>query len=140
MTRRPSLALAAAALLGAAPLALAQPGAGGQGRGAAMAQERMTTALLEGVTLTADQQARVTAVGERFRPRLDSARTEMMAARRGGTRPTPERMQAMRALQSEQRAALRAVLTPEQQARFDRNVAAMPQGRGMGGGGRPPRA
>ena len=61
------------------------------------------------------------------------------SARQGGGQVAPERMEAMRALQSEQRAALRAVLTPEQQARFDRNVAAMPQGRGMGGGGRPPR-
>lgn len=140
MTRPLSLALAAAALLGAAPIAHAPPPAGGQGRGGAMAQERMATALLEGITLTADQLALVTAVGERFRPRLDSARREMMAARRGGIRMTPERMQAMRALQSEQRAALRAVPTPEQQARFDRNVAAMAQGRGTGGGGRPPRS
>lgn len=144
MTRRPPLALvlAAAALLGAAPVALAQPGTGGPGgagRGGAMMQERMTTALLEGITLTADQRAKVEAVRERFQPRLDSARAEMMAARQGGAQVSPERMQAMRALQTEQRAALRAVLTAEQQVRFDANVAAMPQGRGMGRGGRPPR-
>lgn len=139
MTRRLSLALAAAALLGAAPVALAQPGQGGQGRGAAAMQARMTAALFEGITLTADQQARVKAVNERFQPRLDSARAEMAAARQAGGRPTPERMQAMRALQAEQRTALRAVLTAEQQVRFDANVAAMPQGRRMGGGDRPPR-
>ena len=139
MTRRLSLALAAAALLGAAPVALAQPGSGGPGRGGAMMQERMMTALFEGITLSADQQAKVDSVTEKYRPRLDSARAEMMAARQGGGQVAPERMQAMRALQTEQRAALRAVLTPDQQARFDRNVAAMPQGRGMGGGGRPPR-
>ena len=139
MTRRLSLALAAAALLGAAPVALAQPGPGGQGRGGAMMQERMMTALFQGITLTADQQAQVKAVNEKVQPRLDSARAEMMAARQGGGQVAPERMQAMRTLQTEQRAALRAVLTTEQQAQFDRNVAAMPHGRGMGGGGRPPR-
>ena len=139
MTRRLTFALAAAALVAAAPVARAQPGAGGPGRGGAMTQERMMTALLDGITLTADQQARVKAVRERFQPRLDSARVEMMAARRDGRQVAPERVQAVRALQTEQRAALRTVLTPEQQARFDRNVAAMPQGRGMRGGGRPPR-
>ena len=139
MTRRLSLALAAAALLGAAPVALAQPGQGGGGRGGAMMQERMMTALFEGITLTADQQAQVKAVNDKFQPRLDSARAEMMAARQAGEQPAPERMQAMRTLQTEQRAALRAVLTAEQQTQFDRNVAAMPQGRRMGGGGRPPR-
>ena len=139
MSRRLSLALAAVALLGAAPIARAQqPGQGGA-RGGAMMQERMMTVLFEGITLTADQQARVKAVNDKFQPRLDSARAEMMAARQAGGQPAPERMQAMRALQTEQRTALRAVLTAEQQAQFDRNVAAMPQGRGMGRGGRPPR-
>ena len=138
MTRRLSLALAAVALLAAAPVALAQPGSSGPGRGAMM-QERMMTALFQGITLTADQQTQVKAVNEKLQPRLDSARAEVMAARRDGGQVAPERMQAMRALQAEQRAALRAVLTPEQQAQFDRNVAAMPRGRGMGGGGRPPR-
>lgn len=136
---RLALALATVALLGAAPVALAQPGGGGQGRGGAMMQERMMTALLEGITLSADQKTRVDAVTATYQVRLDSARQEMMAARQAGQPMAPERMRALRALQTEQRAALRAVLTPEQQVRFDTNVAAMPQGRGMGGGGRPPR-
>lgn len=141
MTRL-ALALATVALLGAAPVALAQPGSGGgQGRGGAMMQARMLTALMEGITLSADQRTKVDAVNAAFQTRTDSARREMMAAREAGQAVAPERMQAMRALQTEHRAALRALLTADQQTRFDANVAALPQGRGMGGtgGGRPPR-
>jgi hypothetical protein len=67
-------------------------------------------------------------------------RERMMAARQSGQRMSPEAMQQMRDLQAEHRAAVRAILTAEQQAVFDRNVEAMPQGRGQRGGGRPPRA
>jgi Spy/CpxP family protein refolding chaperone len=45
-------------------------------------------------------------------------------------------MQKMRDTQAEERKAIRDVLTPDQQATFDKNVEAMSQRRG--GGGRPP--
>ena len=151
MTRHALPLVAVAALLAAAPAALAQSAAGGAGRGGAVAQDRMRTVLFEGITLTADQQARIDTVTATYGTRIDSARREMMAARQSGQPVGAERMQAMRALQVEQRDALRTVLTAEQRARFDANVAAMSQGRGMGRGegrgagrgagrgGRPPR-
>ena len=61
--------------------------------------------------------------------RLGMTREEMRAARQSGQQMSPETMQQMRALQTEQRDAIRAILTPEQQATFDRNLAAMPQAR-----------
>ncbi|HEX6631463.1 MAG TPA: hypothetical protein VF048_10240, partial [Gemmatimonadaceae bacterium] len=71
-------------------------------------------------------------------PELDKMREDMRAARQRGQQMAPESMQKMRDLQAEQRKAMRDVLTPDQQATFDKNVEAMSQRRGGMGGGRPP--
>lgn len=143
----------AAAVLVSASAAVAQaqgpagqggPGGQGGGRGGMMNSQRMMEMLFKGIELTADQQAKLKEVQEKYDPQMAKMREEMMAARQSGQQLGPEAMQKMSALRTEQRDAMRAVLTPEQQVTFDKNVAEMPQGgRGQGGpppGGRPPRA
>jgi Spy/CpxP family protein refolding chaperone len=150
--KRLAMMFAAAVLVsGSAAVAQAQqgPGApppGGQGGRGMMNSQRMMEVLFKDITLTADQQTKLKEVAEKYDPQMMKMREEMMAARQSGQPMAPEAMQKMRALQTEQRDAMRAVLTAEQQVVFDKNIAEMPQGRGAGGpggpppGGRPPRA
>lgn len=102
----------------------------GQGRGdpAAM-QARQNEMLFNGITLSADQKAKVDSIQAQSRAR----QPEMM---QGGGMRDPEARQRMQQQRQATMAAIRAVLTPEQQVKFDANVAAMP---GPQGGGRPPR-
>jgi Spy/CpxP family protein refolding chaperone len=94
----------------AAPAAYAQGGGGGgQGRG----MER----LLQGVTLTDAQKASVDSIGQAFRAQLPPMQQ--------GTRPdSATRAKRMEVMQK-QYAAVRAVLTPEQQKVFDKNLEDM---------------
>jgi Spy/CpxP family protein refolding chaperone len=145
--KRFAMMFAAAVLVsGSAAVAQAQQGPGGpppggqQGGRGGMNSQRMMEMLLKDITLTADQQAKLKEVQEKYDPQMAKMREEMMAARQSGQQMGPEAMQKMNALRTEQRDSIRAILTEEQQAVFDKNVAAMPQGRGQGGpGGRPPR-
>ena len=140
--KRLAMTLALAALVcGTASVAQAQQGGGGGGRqmGQRGNPRQMMEMLFKDITLTADQQAKIKALRAKYDPQMTKLREEMMAARQSGQQMSPESRQKMRALQMEQRDSLRAVLTAEQQAVFDKNLAAMPQGRGGMGGGRPPR-
>jgi len=88
-------------------------------------------ALLNGITLTADQQTQVTAIRERHR-------SEMQAL---NPRENPDDRAKMQQNMQTQLAEIRAVLTPDQQTQFDKNVADMRQRmqqRGGGPGGPPP--
>lgn len=108
-------ALAAAlALAVAASPALAQ-GPGGPG---GMAGRRMA-ALMNGITLTAQQQARVDSIVASFRAQ--------MPAFTPGQGPDSTAMQLRRVLSARQDSTVRAVLTAEQQAIFDQNLQQMPQ-------------
>ena len=148
MKRLVMMFAAAVLVSGGAAVAQAQSPAGqggpGGGRGGMMNAQRMTEMMFKDITLTADQEAKLKEVQEKYDPQMTKMREEMMAARQSGQQIGPEAMQKMQALRTEQRDAMRAVLTPEQQVTFDKNVAEMPQGgRGQGGpppGGRPPRA
>jgi Spy/CpxP family protein refolding chaperone len=120
MTRRFAVLPAILLALSAAP-ALAQgppPPAGAQqlqGPGA-FAQRRMQ-ALLQGITLTAAQQARIDSI---------QARTAtQMPAFTPGAPPDPAARQQRRELMQRQDSTIRAVLTPEQQALWDRNLEQM---------------
>jgi Spy/CpxP family protein refolding chaperone len=87
-------------------------------------------ALFGGITLTADQQTQVTAIRERHR-------SEMQAL---NPRDNPDDRAKMMQNMQTQLAEIRAVLTPDQQTQFDKNVAEMRdrmQQRG-GPGGPPP--
>lgn len=131
------LVLVVAAMVVAAPLAAQQtppggrPGGMGQGRGdpAAM-QARQNEMLFNGITLSAEQRAKVDSIQAQSR----AQQQEMMQA--GGGMRDPETRQRMMQQRQATMAAIRGVLTAEQQAKFDANVAAMP---GPQGGGRPPR-
>jgi Spy/CpxP family protein refolding chaperone len=81
-----------------------------KGRGG-MSPEARLEQLDKELTLTADQKTKITAI-------LEKARDEMQAV------PKEERKEKMPDMMKAQNAKIRAVLTAEQQAKFD----AMPQG------------
>jgi Spy/CpxP family protein refolding chaperone len=101
----------------AAPAVAQQPGPPPGGPGG-MAGRRMA-ALLNGITLTAQQQARVDSITALIR--------SQMPAFTPGQMPDENAMQQRRVLSARQDSLVRAVLTPEQQAIWDRNVQTMPQ-------------
>lgn len=128
--RKLELVLAAALMLGTATVATAQdpqPQGGqrmGGGRGMGM--------LLQGITLTAEQQAKVdsiNAAGQAARQAMMQDQSLDQEARRG----------KMREMMMKQSDAIRAVLTDEQKKVFDKNQEEM-RNRGPQGGGRPPRS
>jgi Spy/CpxP family protein refolding chaperone len=120
------LTLVAALLLGltAAPAIAQGPPGGGMGGRQGFAQRRMQM-LLNGITLTKEQQAKVDSIQEAYRGQ--------MPAMTPGERPDSATMARFRELRQKEDADIRAVLTPEQQTIWDRNAANMPQRRPPGG-------
>lgn len=113
-----------------APLAAQGQGGGrqgGMGDPAAM-QARQNERLFEGITLSAEQKTKVDSI-------QTAAREAQQAAMQAGGMRNPEARQRMMAQRQATMAAIRTVLSAEQQTVFDRNIANMPA---MGGGGRPP--
>jgi len=146
---RGSLAAVAVLVMAVAPLAGQQggPGRGGMGRALAGPNlEELTTRL----NLTADQQAKVKAMVSKFEGDTKGVREtltkNMQAIQSGAADPAAlreENMAAMMVLREDANKLnqdIRAVLTPEQQAEFDKYLeeqrARMRQGRP---GGPPPR-
>lgn len=78
-----------------------------------MSPEARVEQLDKALTLTADQKTKITAI-------LEKARDDMQAV------PKEERKEKMADMNKATNAKIRAVLTAEQQAKFD----AMPQGQG----------
>ncbi len=126
--------VAALALLVAANAAEAQGGGGGGGgmggRGGdpAVAVQRQTDALMQGITLDDAQKAKVDTISKKLVADQAKMREQMAA---GGDRQAM--MGQMQEMNAKFRADLRAVLTDEQKAKFDENVKNMPTGRGRGG-------
>lgn len=120
--------LAAAALVLTASTAMAQGGPPGGGQGG---RPNQMARLMEGITLTADQQAKVDSINTAVRAEQMKMREEMQAA---GGQPGPELMEKMRAITTKRNDAIKAVLTADQKAIFEKNLANMPQP-----GQRPPR-
>jgi Spy/CpxP family protein refolding chaperone len=125
--RKLQLVLVAALLVGVSAAATAQdpqPQGQRQGGGRGMGM------LLQGITLTAEQQAKV-----------DSINAKYMTVRRAIMQADSLDQDARRAkgreLMGRQRDEIKALLTDEQKKVFDKNVEEM-QAR-MQGGGRPPR-
>jgi Spy/CpxP family protein refolding chaperone len=131
-------------------------GGGPGGRGGMMADR----ALLEGITLSEAQQAKLQDIRKAERDRMEAQRGQQQgpppemeairAAREKGDTVTVNKLMAeqrakMNARQDEQIAAIRAILTSDQVAQFETNVAAlkkrqaemgpMGMGRGRRGGG-----
>jgi Spy/CpxP family protein refolding chaperone len=104
-----------AALVGmvalAAPAANAQGGGGGQGRGRAMEM------LMKDITLTDAQKVSVDSIGQVFRAQMPPMQQ--------GTPPDSATRAKRMEIAQKQYAAVRTVLTPDQQKVFDKNLADM---------------
>jgi Spy/CpxP family protein refolding chaperone len=121
------LALLALGLIAGASIASAQdqtppppaqkgPGGGGRG-GRGMDPATMLARLDEAVTLTADQKTKVTDIYKKMADQIGALAQE-------------DRRTKGQDIRTATNAEIRALLTPDQQKKFD----AMPQGRGPGGG------
>jgi Spy/CpxP family protein refolding chaperone len=149
MVRMSTVALGAALIFAAATGAAAQQSDRAQHRGrhgdgqtetARGGRRGAMRGLFRGVNLTDAQKAQVTAIRERYQPQLnalrDSARPafeearaarergDTLAARRAWAK-TADTRQRMAELMQRQAGEVRAILTPDQQQVFDKNVAAM---------------
>ncbi len=111
------LVVAAMLALAAAPTMAQNPQGPPGGRGA-MGQRRMQM-LMEGITLTPAQQTRIDSIQAAYR-------TKMPAFTPGQMPDSATRAQRME-LTNKMDADIRAVLTPEQQPIFDKNLANMRQ-------------
>ena len=94
-----------------APAAYAQGGGGGQGRG------RQMEMLMQGITLSDAQKASVDSIGQVYR-------AQMPPMQQGTPPDSATRAKRMEVMQK-QFAAVRGVLTPEQQKVFDKNLEDM---------------
>jgi periplasmic protein CpxP/Spy len=124
MTRRFVAALGAVAVCGAALCTVPMMAQGGGGGGMRMTSDQRVERLDTAVTLTADQKTKVKAIYDADQKKMEDMRTAQ----------DPDMMTKMQAMRADENKQIRALLTPEQQTKFD----AMPQGRGrggMGGGG-----
>lgn len=123
MKARTLMALSLLALAAAAAPAMAQGGAPNAGT---MAQ-RSSDRLLEGITLTAAQSDSVKAIDTRYASDV----TAIFQAANGDRAGLRDKLMPLRA---KQRADIRALLTPDQQAAFDKNVAELEKARASRGG------
>ena len=87
-------------------------GGGGQGRGG-----RQMEMLMQGITLTDAQKASVDSIGQAFRAQMPPMQQ--------GTPPDSATRAKMMDVRQKQYAAIRTVLTPDQQKTFDKNVEEM---------------
>ena len=87
--------------------------------------------LLQGITLTAEQQAKADSLGKNMMG-------EMMKMRADSTVDRETRMTKGREMRTKHMDALKAILTDEQKKVFDKNVADMQARMQQGGGQRPP--
>jgi len=116
--------VAALALLSAGAVQAQNPQPGQQGApapGQRGAGRRMAM-LMQGLTLSPDQQVRVDSIVARYQAQ--------MPAMTQGSPPDSAAMANRRALMTQQDAEIRAVLTAEQQTIFDRNVETARQNMG----------
>ena len=106
--------------MGIATGAFAQGGGGGGGRGGGMMAR-----LMDGITLTDSQKTQVQAIEDKYAPQMQQSRQKMRDARQNGTPTDSASMAAMRDTMKKERDEIRAVLTPDQQSKFDDNVKSM---------------
>jgi len=116
------VALASTALLvvaGSVALAQNPQYPQGGGMGGMRGPGRRMQMLLNGITLTAQQQAQVDSIQAKYQP-------QMRALFSPGTPPDSAARARMAALRTAQDNEIRAVLTPDQQKVFDKNLSSMP--------------
>lgn len=102
----------AAAMIVSATAVTAQPPGGGMGPGGM--QARRMEMMMKGITLSADQQKKVDSI--------QTASRAEMPAMTPGSPPDPEMRQKMMEVSRKRDDAIRAVLTTEQQAVWDKNA------------------
>lgn len=122
MIRRIVPVLAIAAALGACSHNAYEPATPGTVNTSRSGTERRAgqreDMMLSGITLSSDQQQAIDAIRTKYRAQIEQARQDA-----GGDRAAMrERVQP---LMQKQQAEIRAVLTADQQAQYDRNVAEM---------------
>jgi Spy/CpxP family protein refolding chaperone len=116
--------LAAALCVGITSVAAAQgtePPQQGQGQGGAR-RGGMGGLLLKDINLTDAQKAQVKTIREKYLPQQVELRKAVQAT---GAAPDDATRAKMMDLQSKQAAEIRAILTADQQATFDKNLAEM---------------
>jgi protein CpxP len=118
LSRLASLFVLAAGLAAAPTLSAQNPTPGGPPAGGApRGPGRMQTMALQGITLTTEQQAKVDSI--------TAATRAQMPAFTPGTPMSDADRAKMRTLAAASVQQVRAVLTPDQQKIYDKNVAAM---------------
>ncbi len=121
MMKMRTVLIGVALTMGIATGAFAQGGGGGGGgRGGGMMAR-----LMDGITLTDSQKTQVQAIEDKYAPQMQQFRQKMRDARQNGTPMDSASMQAMRDMNKKERDEIRAVLTPDQQSKFDDNVKSM---------------
>ncbi|HXE59416.1 MAG TPA: Spy/CpxP family protein refolding chaperone [Gemmatimonadaceae bacterium] len=110
--------------MGIATGAFAQGGGGGGGGGGQHGGGMMSM-LMNGITLTDAEQTQVKAIEDKYAPQMQELRQKMRDARQNGTQMDSASMQQMRDTNKKEHDEIRAVLTPDQQAKFDDNVKQM---------------
>ena len=93
----------------------------GGGGGMRMTSDQRVARIDQAVTLTDDQKTKIKAIYDADAKKMQ----DMMAAQ------DPDMRTKMQAMRTDENKQIRALLTADQQTKFD----AMPQGRGPGGGG-----
>ena len=122
--RKLQLVLAALLLVASTTAASAQDG---QRRGGG----NRAAALLQGITLTAEQQAKIDTLSQK-------TMADMMALRADSSMAPDVRRQKSGEMFNKQVEAIKALLTAEQKTVFEKNVADMQARMQQAGGGRPP--
>ncbi len=127
--------LGAALVLGVTTVASAQ-GGGGQARGGGRG---LVSRLMTDITVSADVQTKIDTIAAKY-----MAQSRGLVIAGGGQMDDATRAKVAE-INTKRNAEIRALLTPEQQTVFDKNLAAMPVrgnrgggGGGGGGGGAPP--
>ena len=129
--------LGAALVFGVTTVASAQ--GGGQARGGGRGNQ--VARLMTDITVSADIQAKIDTIAAKYQTQTRELMTAAGGGGGGGMQMDSTTRAKMMELNTKRNAEIRALLSAEQQAQFDKNVAAMPAGgrRGGGqGGGNPP--
>ena len=124
--------LGAALVFGVTTVASAQGGGAGGGQARGGGRGNQVARLMTDITVSADIQTKIDTIAAKYQAQT----RELMTA---GQMDDATRAKMME-LNTKRNAEIRALLTAEQAAQFDKNVAAMPAGgrRGGGAGGAPP--
>ena len=119
--------VSAALLLTIASVTAQAQGGGGMGGGRGGAAQR--EAMFKDITLTTAQTASIDSLYKVSTEKTAELRKDVQQ----GTPPSDELRARMMAVMTDRNAAIKKVLTADQVVIFEKNVAAMPVGRGRGG-------